>query len=220
VEYRRPEPFVGRRILVVGVGNSGGEIASELAKAGAKVSVAVRSGAVILPRELLGIPIQYYSCLLIALPRKIQKIILALTGKMVEIRRGPPVLPKPADTDCPDVPLIGFHLADAIREGLIEVKGGVREFTNTGVRFTDGTQEDYDDLILATGYKSTVGMLNGLIQMDKCGFARRKNRVVSLDQPDLYFVGHNYDGTGGLFNIARDSKIVGKMISSKWANGQ
>jgi hypothetical protein len=220
VEYRRPVPFAGRRVLVVGVGNSGGEIASELARSGAKVCVAVRSGALNLPRTLFGIPIQYYSCLLVALPKKLQKAITGLTGKAAAIRRGPPVLPRPAMTDCPDVPLIGFHLADAIRDGLITVKGAIREFTPSGIRFADGTADDYDDVILATGYKATVGLLNGLIQMDKCGFARRKDRVVSLDQPDLYFVGHNYDGTGGLFNIARDSQIVGKLLSSRLANGR
>ena len=52
----------GRRVLVVGAGNSAGEISVELARAGAEVSLAVRTGAAIVPRELLGIPIQYLSC--------------------------------------------------------------------------------------------------------------------------------------------------------------
>ncbi|HSL70568.1 MAG TPA: NAD(P)/FAD-dependent oxidoreductase, partial [Longimicrobiales bacterium] len=59
VEYLRPAPFRGRRVLVVGVGNSGGEIASDLAHAGVDVSIAVRSGANVVPRELAGVPIQY-----------------------------------------------------------------------------------------------------------------------------------------------------------------
>src|SRR5256885_8740740 len=45
VAYRRPDGYAGRRVLVVGVGNSGAEIASEIARAGGNVTVAVRSGA-------------------------------------------------------------------------------------------------------------------------------------------------------------------------------
>ena len=54
-DYRRPDGFAGRRVLVVGVGNSGGEIASELAHAGANVTVAVRSGANVVPLQLAGV---------------------------------------------------------------------------------------------------------------------------------------------------------------------
>jgi cation diffusion facilitator CzcD-associated flavoprotein CzcO len=215
VEYLNPVSFRGHRVLVVGVGNSGGEIAPELAMAGVKVDVAVRSGAMILPRTLFGIPIQYYSCLVIAFPKKIQKAIATLTGKIAALRRGPPVLPPAVPTDCPDVPLIGFHLVDAIRQKRIRVKGALEKLTKTGACFADGSQEDYDDIIMATGYKATVGMLEGLIHMDACGFAQRKERVESTEQSDLYFVGHNYDGTGGLFNIARDSQIVGKRVAAK-----
>src|SRR5690242_21643345 len=66
VVYRRPNAnLIGKRILVVGVGNSGGEIASELARshngdgAATHVTIAVRSGANVVPRDILGIPVQY-----------------------------------------------------------------------------------------------------------------------------------------------------------------
>jgi len=127
----------------------------------------------------------------------------------------PPVLPRPVYTPCPDVPLIGFHLADAIHEGLIQVKGAIDSFTEYGVRFKDCSEAEFDHIILATGFQATVGILGNLIQLDACGFASRRNRVVSLDQPNLYFVGHNYDGTGGLYNIARDAQIVGRLIAKE-----
>jgi cation diffusion facilitator CzcD-associated flavoprotein CzcO len=115
VEYRRPEPFLKKKVLVVGVGNSGGEIASELARAGAQVTIAVRSGANVLPLRLLGVPIQYYGYFTSKLPLKVQQAIIAITGKVSGLTRGPAVLPKRTHSSCPDVPLIGFHLVDAIR---------------------------------------------------------------------------------------------------------
>src|SRR5712691_5843948 len=85
VEYRNPASYVGRRVLVVGVGNSGGEIGSEIARAGGHVTVAVRSGANVVPRTLLGVPIQYLSYWVRKLPRPAQDFIVAGVRKLTEL---------------------------------------------------------------------------------------------------------------------------------------
>jgi len=218
VEYRHPDPFRSRRVLVVGAGNSAGEISAELAGAGAGVTVAVRSGALTLPRQILGVPIQYFAVLMAKFPATVQQTIKRVTGAVSQWTRGQAVLPLPPHGACPDVPLIGHHLVDAIRDGSVRLKGGIAALTGEGVRFQDGSEEPFDDLILATGYSAALGILTGLIQNDGCGFARRTKRVVSLDQPDLYFVGHNYDTTGGLFNIRRDSRQAAKLILAQGAH--
>jgi putative flavoprotein involved in K+ transport len=141
-----------------------------------------------------------------------QRRIADAIARVSELARGAAVLPRPADTNCPDVPLIGFHLADAVRGGTIRVKPGVAELTATGARFTDGSEAPFDQVILATGYRAALGMLGDLVRVDECGFAVRRGRVVSADQPDLYFVGHNYDVRGGLRNIALDARRVGRMV--------
>jgi hypothetical protein len=213
VEYRRPQAFAGRRVLVVGAGNSAGEIASELAAAGAAVTVAVRSGARVVPRDLLGVPIQYLAVAVARLPRRAQRSIAAAMARAGQLVRGPAVLPAPPDERCSDVPLIGFHLVDAIRAGRIRVKRGIAELTEAGVRFDDGSHEPFDDVMLATGYRAAVGVLGGLVTIDPCGFAARRRRVVGVDQPDLYFVGHNYDTRGALRNIGQDARLVAKLIA-------
>ena len=213
VEYRRPDGHAGRRVLVIGAGNSAGEIAAELAAAGARVAVAVRSGARVVPRDLFGIPIQYLAVAISRFPRHVQQSIAAAMARAAGLARGPAVLPPPARTRCSDVPLIGFHLVDAIRAGAIRLRRGVAAFTPGGVRFDDGTEEPFEDVILATGYRAAVGMLGDLIRVDGCGFAVRTGRVASADQPNLYFVGHNYDTRGALRNIAQDAQQVGKLVA-------
>jgi len=156
VEYRRPAGFQGRRVLVVGVGNSGGEIGSELANAGARVTVAVRSGANVVPRELAGIPIQYLVFAMRGLPRGARQRIAGAVGKLTELRRGKPVLPKPAHGPLDAIPLIGFHLVDAIREGRVAVRGALSELTESGVRFADGVEESFDEVIFATGFTAAL----------------------------------------------------------------
>jgi cation diffusion facilitator CzcD-associated flavoprotein CzcO len=221
VEYRRPEPFAGQRVLVVGSGNSAGEIAAELAAAGVRVVLAVRSGANVVPRQLLGLPIQYWALPLSRLPRRAQRAVLNGLNRLGELRRGPAVLPREnAPNNCPDVPLIGFGLVDAIRAGKVEVRPGLAGFGPGSVIFADGRQEPVDSVILATGYRAAVDFLGGLIRRDPCGFALRRDRVESADRPGLFFVGHNYDTRGGLYNIALDARRAARGVARRAARGQ
>lgn len=219
VEYRRPAEFVGRRVLVVGVGNSGGEIASELANAGARVTIAVRSGANVVPRQVAGVPIQYLSFAMRPLPKPVRSAIATLFGRITELRRGKPVLPKPAHGPLDAIPLIGFHLVDAIRAGKVTVRGGVGSLTEFGARFTDGVEAPFDDVILATGFTAALAPLGDLVRTDAKGFAVRTDRVTSADQPHLYFVGHSYDATGGLYNIKVDSALAAERIAASTRRG-
>jgi glycine/D-amino acid oxidase-like deaminating enzyme len=214
VEYHRPDAHAGRRVLVVGAGNSAGEIAAELASA-AHVTIAVRSGARVVPRDLFGVPIQYLAVGISRLPRSVQRSIAGAIARASALARGPAILPPPSTEKCSDVPLIGFHLVDAIRAGSIRLKGGVAGFTAAGVRFEDCTEEPFDDVILATGYRAALGVLGPLIRTDRCGFALRTGRVASADQRNLFFVGHNYDIRGGLRNIAQDAVLVGKLVTRR-----
>ena len=210
VEYRRPAGF--RRVLVVGAGNSAGEISVDLAGAGAQVTLAVRSGARVVPLQLFGIPIQYFAVALSRLPRPAFRKVIAAVGGVSALLRGAAVLPPPHDKFCSNVPLIGLRLADAIRDGSIRLKPGIDAFTADGVRFSDGSEEPFDEVILATGFKAALRPLGSRVQLDECGFAARRRRVVSVDQPGLYVVGHNYDVRGGLRNIAQDARLAAKEV--------
>jgi putative flavoprotein involved in K+ transport len=212
IEYRRPDSFRGRRVLVVGVGNSGGEIASELADGNAEVSVSVRSGASIVPLTLLGIPIQYVAAIAWKLPKPIRQAVVSLVRRITIARRGPPVLPTLDLMKLEGIPLIGFHLDEAVRSGRVRVLPCITGFTGDGAHFSDGSTHSFDDVILATGYRPALQPLEGQVRTDARGFALRTDRVTSADQPGLYFVGHNYDVTGGLRNIFKDAPLAAEAI--------
>jgi cation diffusion facilitator CzcD-associated flavoprotein CzcO len=215
--YRHPAPFIGRHVLVVGVGNSGAEIGSEIARAGGRVTMAVRSGANVVSLTLAGLPIQYVAYWIRKLPRPVQESVVALVRLVRELRHGAPPLPRPPHSPLDAIPVIGFDLVNAISAGLVDVRAGVAGLTPDGARFTDGTEGRFDSIILATGFTAALGPLGAQIQRDRQGFARRRDRVVSLDQPELYFVGHNYDATGGLYNIDRDARLAAKLIAAQLA---
>ena len=94
------------------------------------------------------------------------------------------------------------------------MKGGVTELVARGVRFTDNDVLPFDTIILATGYRAAVGLLDGSVQLDSCGFPLRTDEVTSADQPNLYFVGHNPDVRGGLYRIARDAALAAARVRS------
>ena len=212
-EYRRPSPYLQQRVLIVGIGNSGAEIAAELAEAGASVAVSVRSGANNVPRSIAGIPSQYLGWAISWLPRRLQQRLTRLLGLFgAFIRGGSPIPRKKGFGDCPDVPLIGIKLANAVKSGAIQLLPGVDCLLPDGALFMDGSRYSFDAVILATGYRAAIEWLGAYSERDNCGFAKRRDRVQSLGHPGLYFIGHNYDGRGGLYNIAIDAKRIAHLI--------
>lgn len=213
VNYRNPGPFIGKRVLVVGVGNSGAEIASELGRAGVDVTISVRSGAIVVPLQILGAPIQYLGYLVRKLPRRAQKPLVDGIAKLTELRRGRSPIPKAAVGPLDAIPVIGFHLVDAIRDGLVTLRGGIDHIEENGIHFIGGSIEPFDVVILATGFSPAMGFLRDP-DVDAKGFAKRSDRVMSAGEPGLLFVGHNYDANGGLFNIRIDSKLAADRVAS------
>ena len=220
VEYRRPDDYRGSRVLVVGVGNSGGEIASELGVAGADVTLLVRRGANVVPRTIAGVPIQYLAVGLRRLPRSVRARIASVVQRVSEIRVGPAVLPRPPWTALDAIPVIGFHLVEAIVAKKVAVQlGTVDHLDRSGAVFSDGTRREFDHIIMATGFAPALGPLGTLVRRDERGFALRTDNVTSADQPNLFFVGMRYDTTGALNNIKMDSQEVGRRLAS-WTIAQ
>ncbi len=220
-EYRRPEKRLGNSVLVVGIGNSAAEIASELATAGMEVTLSVRSGANVIPRSIAGIPSQYIGWSMSWLPAGLQRRVVRGTGLVGSLlRRSPTGLPRKRDIHrCNDQPVIGRSILDHINAGRVRVLPGVAEFVEDSVHFTDGSQWAGDSVILATGYRAALDWMGEYGARDECGFADRRDRVRSASHPDLYFVGHNYDRRGTLRSIRADSKRIGQLISrsqSQW----
>ena len=100
------------------------------------MTIAVRSGANVVPLTLAGLPIQYVAYWVRQLPRAMQEGAVALVRLMTGLR-GAQVLPRSSHSPLDAIPVTGFQLADAISEGLIDVRSGVPELTADGARLLE-----------------------------------------------------------------------------------
>ena len=212
--YRNATVFAGKRVLVVGFGNSGGEIALDLAETGVGIALAIRGPVQIIPRDLLGLPILTWVLLYRHLPARLVDIINAPVLRLAlgnfeklglrRARKGPRQMVE----EDGHVPLIDIGTLAKIRDGSIVIRGGIDRMTADGVVFSDGTEEKFDGVILATGFRPDLRRLipgeDGLF--DQHGMPRVTGK--STAAPGLYFCGQITVPTGQLREIGIEAQRI------------
>jgi putative flavoprotein involved in K+ transport len=215
--YRSGSDFAGRRVLVVGIGNSGAEIAADLAEQGAaRVAISVRTPPPIVPRDLFGlVPVQLAGIIGTPLPPRLMDRVGAAVRrvKIGDLRPyglepaawGPFTARRPAVID------VGF--LRELKGGRIEVRPGVDALSPGGAVFADGREEDFDDVIAATGFASALDRLLDLPDvLDERGELRfRSGRATPY--PGLYFIGFEETIRGHLYEARRESKQLAREVS-------
>jgi indole-3-pyruvate monooxygenase len=226
-QYTTGAGYRGKRVLVVGLGNSGGEIAIDLWESGAIPTLSVRSPVNIIPRDLLGIPILAIAVPLSRLPAWLAD---ALTAPVVRLifgdqrrlgLRKPPYGPFEQIRRKAKIPLIDVGTIGLVRAGRLDVRPEIAQFTQSGITFTNGRHEDYDAVILATGYRPAHG---AFLEEAPAGTNEGKPMRSGREgrSQGLYFCGFYVSPTGMLREIAIEARTIARDIARKrqMANGQ
>lgn len=151
-EYRTPEVFAGQRVLVIGCGNSGADIAVDAVHRAARVDLSVRRGYYFLPKFVMGRPTDTLGGA-IRLPRALKQ---RLDGLLVRLVTGKPShygLPDPDYRMYEAHPVINSLVLHHLGQGDITPRGPLRAIDGHTVTFANGERADYDLLLLATGYE-------------------------------------------------------------------
>jgi cation diffusion facilitator CzcD-associated flavoprotein CzcO len=217
--YRNSSPYAGQRVLVVGFGNSGGEIALDLANANIDVALAVRGPVQILPRDLLGLPITAWAIFYERWPARlvdfINAPILRLAVGPIEpfgLRRSAKGPRRMVEEDG-RAPVIDVGALARIRNGTIKKRGGIDRLTSDGVVFSNSTGERFDAIILATGFRPDLRPLvpdnEGLF--DRHGMPLTTGR--STSRPGLFFCGQTTSPTGQLREIGIEAGRIAALAA-------
>jgi len=157
-DYKKPDVFAGKRVLVVGGGTSGCDIAVESSQVAAATYLSIRRGCYYWPKYLFGLPTDmvYEKVLKLHMPRSLVRLFggmfLRLNSAGSAERYG---LPKPSHRLLEEHFVINSTLLYQLGHGEIIPRPDVAELTVDGVRFTDGSSADVDVIVYATGYHQT-----------------------------------------------------------------
>ncbi|MEU8749881.1 flavin-containing monooxygenase [Streptomyces chartreusis] len=226
-EYRNPAPYAGRDVLVVGVGNTGAEIAVDLVEGGAsRVRLAVRTVPHIVRRSTAGWAAQFTSILVRRLPVRLVDRLARPMAKLSVPDLAEQGLPRP-DSGLYSrvregaIPVLDVGLIDAVRKGRIEIVAAVDAFEGEKVVLADGTRVSPDVVVAATGYVRALEDLVGhLGVLDERGRPVVRGRRTPADAPGLYFTGFTNPISGNLREMAIDAQKIAKAIAGDRAPGR
>src|SRR5260370_27145524 len=153
--YRTPEPFAGKRVLILGIGNSACDAATDCSQVAARTLLAMRRGAHIVPKYLLGRPTDHLTLMRLGTraPLRLQRSAVALLVRSAQGMVAQDGLPKPDQPLLSSPPTVSDSLLSKLEHGDIVVKPTIDPFGRDCVYFTDSSSEPVDTLIYFTRYQ-------------------------------------------------------------------
>ena len=220
VHYKTGRDYVGRRVLVIGAGNSGAEIAADLAEQGAAyVAISIRTPPPVVPRDLLGTPVQVFGILMSRLPPRLADWIGYTLSRIAigDLTRYGLKRPAWLPFSTRRIPVIDVGFVKEIKSGRVNVRPDIVRFTHTGPVYEDGRQEVFDAVVAATGFTTALDQLLDIPGvLDEQGFPKVPQGQPT-DRPGLFFMGYVESHRGNLYEInlasRRLAEIVGNYLS-------
>ena len=206
-KYKNAKPSIGKKVLVVGMGNTGAEIALDLAENQVETGISVHSEVVVVPRDFLGRSVQVTAQKLSKLPFHLGDLIGSLPAKLMfgDLRKYniPVSKIKPAvlRREHGKTPTFDLGTIAQIKSGNISVHRDIEALSAEGVHFKNGSTVNYEAIILATGYYAQLQ-----------DFLPNNNNLLDTNgEPNMK---HGHDEQKGLFFIGFEKYTLGGVLGS------
>ena len=216
--YKTGADFRGQRVLVVGIGNSGCEIAIDLHEQGASPALAVRSAVNVVPRDIFGLPIVEVSAILSILPPRIADTIIAPVLRLVVGDLGKLGLKKKPYGPLEEIrrdqraPILDIGTIGHIRAGHIDIFGDIDHLEGSMVYFQNAHTATFDAIVAAIGYTRDYARIVEMDskRLDEIQTPIAKQKYFGMD--GLYFCGYWISPTGQIRSIASEAKKIARHI--------
>ncbi|MEU1195414.1 NAD(P)/FAD-dependent oxidoreductase [Streptomyces sp. NPDC005813] len=226
-QYRNPTPYAGRDVLVVGIGNTGAEIAVDLAEGGARrVRLSVRTAPHIVRRSTAGWAAQFTGILVRRLPVRLVDRLARPMARLSVPDLSAQGLPRPetglySRVNEGSIPVQDVGLIDAVRKGKVEVVAAVDGFEDGKVILADGQRIGPDAVIAATGYvRALEDVVGHLGVLDPRGRPVVHGARSPKDAPGLYFTGFTNPISGMFRELALDAQKIAKSVARHTATAR
>jgi cation diffusion facilitator CzcD-associated flavoprotein CzcO len=217
-DYRDPAQLAGKRVLVVGGGNSAMDIAVDASHVGASTLLSLRRGVWIVPKHLLGRPSDTLNgALAKRLPWRARQRI---SETMLKLTVGKPSrygLPDPEHGFLQDHPTLSDGLVSRITHGEIGVRPGVVRVDGPTVSFADGRQDEVDLIVWCTGYRVDLPFLDPALLGDGADRLPLYRSVFHLDAPGLLFVGLMQSTGAALPVVEAQARLLAAHLAGRYA---
>ncbi len=215
-DYKEPSQLAGRRVVVVGMGNSAMDIAVDASYHALSTTLVARRGVHVVPKYILGRPLDAgvrpsrvpFPWLL----RGIQLINRLTVGPME--RYG---LPRPDHRLGEAHPTVSSRILDRLAHGAISVKPEIAELAGARVRYADGSEEEADMIVYCTGYKISFPFLDERVVSAPDNRLVLYKRIFSPEHLGLYFIGF-VQPWGAIMPVAEiQSRLVAEHLTGTYA---
>ena len=214
-DYRSAFPYTGKRVLVVGAGNSGTEIATDLAEHGsAHVALSIRTPPPIIPRDPFGMPVQRTGILLSFLPPAIADRLARLTARVVlgDLTRYGLRTPEWMPYTAQRIPVIDVGFVDALKQRLVQIRPRLTSLTATDAVFEDGSVEPFDAIIAATGFSTGLNELLETKDVLNDSDEPVEGSGQPTARPGIFFMGYIHSLRGHLFEANVASRRLARNV--------
>lgn len=216
VRYRSPREFSGKRVLVVGGGNSGCDIASDAAMYADRTFISLRRGYYFLPKHIFGKPTDLFFRSGPQPHARIAQPILAMLLRLTVgdlTRYG---LQAPDHKPLESHPIVNSQLLHHLSHGNVTAKVDVAEFAGREVRFADGSTEEVDLVLFATGYRHELPCLRDALESNG-GRPPLWGQMFMPDNPTLYVAGYFESDSGAYPLHSRQAALFAELARSERA---
>ncbi|MBC6446634.1 flavin-containing monooxygenase [Actinokineospora xionganensis] len=188
--YKVPDPYVGKRVLVLGIGNSATDIAVETSRVAQRTFLSMRRGAHVVPKYIFGRPFDRLAKTPIALlPHWFQRLTMRVALRLTQGRMVDYGLPEPDHKVLSAHPTVSSDLLVRLGHGDITVKPTITRLDGSVVHFADGSQEEVDEIVYCTGYRISFPFLAPSVFSARDNEVALYRRVVDPSHAGLYFLG-------------------------------
>ncbi|AKI00320.1 putative flavoprotein involved in K+ transport [Hoeflea sp. IMCC20628] len=217
-QYRKADGFAGKRVLVVGGGNSACDIAVALSRVADHVSLSIRTPQMIIPKHILGRPVDaQFAKLHKPFTRWARNWFIKASLKLFVGPFSRYGLQQPGPCLLSSHPTLNTEVLDRIRHGKILPRTGIEEANGRTIRFADGTKGEFDLIIWATGYKLGVPILKDVCpDWSDATQVPLYLKMMPADISNLYFIGM-IQPIGCIWVLAElQAKVAAAEISGAW----